>query len=346
MAEAAAKGKPVNTRVVKQNIGDTPFKFALLVVFCLVVPYLYYAKMIYEWGHANKPAGYKYPEVKQLWMTGVGALSFGMMKEMLDCISSPIFRRLVTNKGDDYAYERKVRKAQTNLSGIFYFSLSTFWGWSMMKDSLWIPGFLGGNNPNASIKGCFEPLFIQTPPGIHCYILFTYGYHVHDFIRHAFFAEVDNDWREMLLHHISALALYPGFIFSNVMGIGVVLAWLHDIADIFANITRLFNIIDWPVTGVVTFIMVMIVWAYTRLMILPTYIYYIITEFRFPDPVAHFQGFVWVELAFLMTMQCLHILWFGMFIKMGYRLIMKGERRDLISTVDQTEQAKHQKKAQ
>jgi len=334
MATEVKNSKPVNTRKVKQNIGDTTFAIALMIVFCLVVPYLYYANTIYEYGHAHKPPGYKYPEYKQLWMTVVGAISFGMMKEMLDCVSYPIFSRLVVNKGDDYAWERKVRKAQENFVGFFYFSISTFWGWSMMKDSLWIPSYLGGNNPQASIKGTFDPLFIETPPGIHCYILFTFGYHAQDLIRHLFFVEVDNDWREMLLHHISALALYPGFIFANVMGIGVVLAWLHDIADIFANITRLFNILDWQITGVVTFIVVMIVWAYTRLMILPTYIFYIVTEFRFPEPVAHFQNFVWIELVFLMTMQCLHILWFGMFIKMGYRLIMKGERRDLISTID------------
>ena len=34
-----------------------------------------------------------------------------------------------------------------------------------------------------------------------------------------------------------------------------------------------------------------------------------------------------------MVMQLLHILWFGMFIKMGYNLIAKGERKDIISEV-------------
>ena len=192
-----------------------PFRIALVIVFCVAVPFLYYSNMIYTYGHANKPAGYKYPEYKQLWMTGVGALCFGIIKEILDCITFPIFKRLVANKGDDYAWERKVRKAQENLVGFFYFSLSTFWGYSMMKDSIWIPHFLGGNHPDASIQGSFSALWVDTPPGIHCYILFTYGYHVQDFIRHLFFVETDNDWREMLLHHISALALYPGFILAT-----------------------------------------------------------------------------------------------------------------------------------
>ena len=50
--------------VSKQNIGDGAFKVALLLVSCVVLPFLYYAHEVYHWGHANKPRGYKYPEFK------------------------------------------------------------------------------------------------------------------------------------------------------------------------------------------------------------------------------------------------------------------------------------------
>lgn len=151
---------------------------ALCVVAGLFIPFLYYSQMINAWCLENRPAGYKVPEYKQLWMTGVGALSFGLMKEMIDCIAYPICSRIIVNKGDDYAYERKVRKACENIVGLCYFSLSTFWGWSMMKDSKWLPHFLGGQHPEGSMRGSFDVLFGEVPPGIHCYILFTYGYHV------------------------------------------------------------------------------------------------------------------------------------------------------------------------
>ena len=141
----------------------------------------------------------------------------------------------------------------------------------------------------------------------------------------------------MTLHHICALALYPGFIFSNIMGIGVILAWLHDLGDIFANICRLFNRIDWHYLTIITFLINMIIWFYTRLMILPAYIFAIFTEVRFPEPVTHFQPIIWIEAIFLMNMQLLHILWFGMFCKMGFDLVVKGERRDTISDIDSTQ---------
>ena len=81
---------------------------ALFLVFCLVVPFFYYTHMVYTWCHENKPANYKCPEYKQLWMTGVGAITWRMMIELVNCFSYPVFSRLIENKGDDYAYERKV----------------------------------------------------------------------------------------------------------------------------------------------------------------------------------------------------------------------------------------------
>ena len=134
--------------------------------------------MIYQWNHENKPTGYKLIGYKDVWMTGVGALSFMMMSEMINCICHPIFSRIIVNKGDDYAWDRKVRKACENAVGFCYFSISTFWGYSMMKQSKWLPQGLGGEHPEGSIQGSKDLMFVETPPGIHCYILFTYGYHV------------------------------------------------------------------------------------------------------------------------------------------------------------------------
>lgn len=111
-------------------------------------------------------------------MTVVGAMTFSVFREFLDCVLDPLWRYLVPNKGDDYAFEKKIEKAKRNFTGLIYFSLSTYWGYITIKDSKWLPDFLGGQNPEASITNSFIALFPETPPGTHCYILFTYGYHV------------------------------------------------------------------------------------------------------------------------------------------------------------------------
>ena len=130
-------------------------------------------------------------------------------------------------------------------------------------------------------------VFGETPPGIHCYIFITYGYHVQDFIRHLFVPR-DNDWREMFLHHLCAVALYPGFLFGNIMGIGVFLAWLHDIADVPCNLCRMFLQMKWEKMTFLFYVTLMTLWAYTRLYILPWCIYIIFTEVYYPPHLSHF----------------------------------------------------------
>lgn len=111
-----------------------------------MLPFLYYAHEVYHWGHANKPAGYKYPEFKQLWMTGVGVVMFGMLTEFVALLATPVCRACVPKKAgmDDYIWQRKVNKAVSNCTGFVYFSISTFWGYAMLKNTVWLPPMLGG----------------------------------------------------------------------------------------------------------------------------------------------------------------------------------------------------------
>jgi len=114
---------------------------------CLVIPFLYYATQVYLWAHANKPAGYKYPEVKQLWMTAVGLCTFKMLEELIYCVARPIFRRLMKEQPDQITLERKVNKACSNLNGFVYHTTATLWGYHVLKNSTWLPWFLGGLHP-------------------------------------------------------------------------------------------------------------------------------------------------------------------------------------------------------
>jgi len=106
-----------------------------------------------------------------------------------------------------------------------------------------------------------------------------------------FVAERTNDWREMMLHHIAAVALYSGFILANIMGVGVFGACLHDRADYWVTITRFINSFEkTSKITLITFVTMLFVWFYTRLFILPQLIYKVLIYPRvtFPEEVAHF----------------------------------------------------------
>jgi len=91
-------------RIAKQNLNDTGFTIALLTLAGLVIPFMYYAHSVYTWAHENKPQGYKYPEYKQIWMTGVGAGSFLFMQEIITLCSTPLYKYLLPANEDEVAY--------------------------------------------------------------------------------------------------------------------------------------------------------------------------------------------------------------------------------------------------
>ncbi len=145
-----------NKRVVKQKLNDTQFTIGMLIVLGISIPFLYYANQIYNYAHENKPKGYKYAEYKQLWMTAVGAASFTVMRELIMCVSQPIFSKLIPIQGGDKdAQARVVKKACNNLVLGLYFLSSAVWGYHILGNSTWLPWFMFGQNPSAQATTCF-----------------------------------------------------------------------------------------------------------------------------------------------------------------------------------------------
>lgn len=75
-----------------------------------------------------------------------------------------------------------VDKATNNLNKMLFFGMSAIWGYNVLKDSTWMPWFMGGQNPDASIMATMikegDSGFEVIPSGVTCYIFFTYGYHL------------------------------------------------------------------------------------------------------------------------------------------------------------------------
>ena len=71
--------------------------------------------------------------------------------------------------------------------------------------------------------------------------LVTMGYHVDQFIDHAFLRKKESDFLEMLLHHIATITLYGLMILNNNINQGVICSWLHMISDVPGPITKLFS---------------------------------------------------------------------------------------------------------
>lgn len=131
-------------------------------------------------------------------------------------------------------HEIYTEKATRNLHCGAFYIMSTVWGYYLLKDSVWLPWYLGGQNPKADILTVYEWGFTEhTPKGIHTYVFFTYGYHLFSTFEHLFLKERGTDFREMVIHHIATLCLIFGMLLTNMMGVGTLIAWYHDLTDVF-----------------------------------------------------------------------------------------------------------------
>mmetsp|Transcript_28658 Transcript_28658/g.33680 ORF Transcript_28658/g.33680 Transcript_28658/m.33680 type:complete len:116 (-) Transcript_28658:290-637(-) len=114
-----------------------------------------------------------------------------------------------------------------------------------------------------------ETIFSEYPAAALDYSLYTFGYHLCKLLEHLFIDEHMNDFEEMLLHHIAAFCLYFAYIFGNMIPLGAVIAYLHDLADIFGCMSKGLNSTVYQDASAVAFVSCMLVWFVTRIVSLP-----------------------------------------------------------------------------
>ena len=131
----------------------------------------------------------------------------------------------------------------------------------------------------------------------------------------------------MLLHHIATIALYFCMIYGNAMTIGCYIAYLHDIADIFVGLVKTFSCMNmsFDIYTILSFAAVLIVWAWTRLFVLP-YCIYLIFRGTY-DPIVDI--FYKLNGVFLCVMLSLHIYWYSLFMQILWLKLTKGKSEDL-----------------
>lgn len=151
------------------------------------------------------------------------------------------------------------------------------------------------------------------------------GFHLADFFNLIFVRERASDFNEMWIHHLVSVTGYFACIWGNYLVIGGVLAYLHDIADIFTTSARVFNTTHYEKPAMLCFVLLLASWVWTRLYVLPQFLYRLLTD-RFPESMLYFQRFNAVLLGIL---QLLHIYWFILLAQMAIHKAKTGKAEDL-----------------
>lgn len=102
------------------------------------------------------------------------------------------------------------------------------------------------------------------PPFYRFYFTGTMGYHIGSLLHHFFAKKKQNDYLEMMFHHLVTAYLYSFSHMTNTM-VGAVVAYIHDITDLFVTFTRIFAESEYKRVTAYSFIVAQFVWLYCRI---------------------------------------------------------------------------------
>jgi hypothetical protein len=185
-----------------------------------------------------------------------------------------------------------------------YFTFASVFGWYTLKDSFILPPSLGGKGDLYDTFKTFPT--VDLPPLYHLYFTGTMGYHIGGLISLFFAKEKQNDYIEMMFHHLVTFYLYAFSYLTNTL-IGGVVAYIHDIGDIFVSWTRIWAESEYKRTTGYSFVLTILVWIYTRLIMFPMCIY--VSTYKLEV----YAGSPYIKPIFGFLMGCLYILhvyWF------------------------------------
>jgi ceramide synthetase len=138
---------------------------------------------------------------------------------------------------------------------------------------------------------------------------------------------VRKDFKEMLIHHVATIGLISLSHYFGFHRIGYVVLLIHDIGDIFLYSAKFFNYLKWNIITNILFGLFAIVFFAARLVAFP----FVITTSWYATMgyVEGIDGNTIVGAPILPTLltvlQVLHFMWFGLILRMVYRMLSNKE---------------------
>jgi ceramide synthetase len=217
---------------------------------------------------------------------------------------------------------RKVVKFTEALWRLIFYSafivLGVFSLFFCPKTQIWVS--------NSSLHWLGWPL-TSVPSIITFYYQVELGCYVHQLL----WTEVSrSDAFEMILHHIITILLIFLSHLANFSRIGASILLVHDVADIFLEVGKCLNYIvkTDKKQRIISFIVDILFACFaisffvTRLVIFPRYLVYSLLV-EAPRIMGMWNGY-WIFAFLLIGLQCLHIFWFGLIVRMAIKLFAAG----------------------
>ncbi|CAG9335704.1 unnamed protein product [Blepharisma stoltei] len=321
--EAMPKRFPI-TDYFLHYVGKSKMQLLFFLMFMLIFPFLgvFLREIgrIIESRKLENPS-YPYPEYSDflLALTTCGLLLLIMhtFKISLRGVArSAISKRYPVSQRND----RADRLLDRLFKGI-YFMFSFGFGYYIAKDLDFFPPALGG-------KGSANYMFDGYPyqekqPLLREYLMIQLGYHLKSLVIHLW-SKPRNDFMEMLLHHFMTVFLISLAYMMNYVNMSILVLYTHDFADIFGCFVQTFVDTDRVYCTLTSYILLLITWFYTRIWVFPNEL----IRAACYESTTEIHG-LWLLGGMLHFLLVLHVYWYYLFLKMGYKFLKTSHAEDI-----------------
>jgi len=209
---------------------------------------------------------------------------------------------------------------------IWFCCISTF-SLYILRHREWVPPILGGTGSTQKCNYENYPWF-EVDEDLRNYYMIQFAYHSHSLI-YQFTLIKRGDFLEMLLHHVVTISLISFSYLNNYMQYGTLVLLVHDIPDIFTYLIKIAVDTQHRMLNVVCFYLLVFSWGIGRLFIFPFVLIYSTIFEASP----HVYGYTFFNL-FLLSLLCLHIYWYYLFVKIGMRFYDKSTKGQIGDAIE------------
>lgn len=233
-------------------------------------------KKEFDVAYAADPT-YKFPMLSDLWISLTAAFFWHKAETPVKKLCWWFMYRVCKEQENESLRIFKAEKASKQFFKAVYYSFNVCFGYYIGRQTDFLPWSLGGK-PENSLGNMWNTYPVDNNDYhqiLKFYYLITFGYHscciFHLYQTHM--AQPRSDLSEMILHHFATLILYFSSFIVGALKVGLVMSFLHDIADISVSLCKIFFETRLKKLTYITWTMMVVSWGWTRLYVFPIVIW-------------------------------------------------------------------------
>lgn len=226
-------------------------------------------------------------------MTAVGSAVLMALQHLYETFTKDFWLRIARKQHDPVLKAKYAKKALRSSFQLAWYVFIVAYGFGVIKDTPCHHFWIGGAQNDQ--KGLYEGMPFHDDPEIFMYCLISHSYHFMHLIETLFINERQNDFEQLLIHHVATNILLFNSNLGSCHRYGAVILFIHDVSEVFLKIARTLDSMEGydAYSFFLGFLPMIITWVWFRLLYFPWIIYGLLFEGHYPENLSFLNSYLW-----------------------------------------------------